>query len=195
MAKVVFLGPDEGRQLVLGTNTMIFKAVTSDTGGRFSVMEGRIAAHGPPPPVHVHDQLDHAIYVLEGRVVFTVEQRQLTAPAGSFILLPHGIAHTFANPSDAVARFVEVDAPAGFERYFERLAEAVPAGSQIDPATMVALQTEHDTHPPHPRPAIAPGADQGRQASPATITTIPSGGLVGCRRWQLRSCVPVLGVG
>jgi quercetin dioxygenase-like cupin family protein len=150
MAKVVFLGPGEGRQLVLGTNTVTFKAVTDDTEGRFSVMESRIDAHGPHPPVHVHDQLDHAIYVLEGTVVLTVEQPQLTAPAGSFALIPHGTAHTFANPSDTVARFVEVDAPAGFERYFERLAEAVPAGGQIDPATMAALQAEHDTHPPRP---------------------------------------------
>ena len=113
-------------------------------------MEHRLAAHSDGPPAHVHDQLDHAIYVLEGTVVLTVEQRQLTAPAGSFVLVPHGIAHTFANPSDTVAWFVEVDAPAGFERYFERLAEAVPAGSQIDPAIMAALQAEHDTHPPHP---------------------------------------------
>jgi mannose-6-phosphate isomerase-like protein (cupin superfamily) len=148
MAKVVFLGPGEGRLLVIGPNTTALKAVTDDTEGRFSVIEGQLDAHFPGPPVRVHDQLDHAIYVLEGRVVFTVEQRQLTAPAGSFALLPHGIAHTFANPSDAMARFVEVDAPAGFERYFERLAEAVPAGSQIDPATMAALQAEHDTHPP-----------------------------------------------
>jgi hypothetical protein len=34
---------------------MTFKAVTGDTEGRFSVMEGRLAAHGPHPPVHVHD--------------------------------------------------------------------------------------------------------------------------------------------
>jgi quercetin dioxygenase-like cupin family protein len=148
MAKVVFLGPGEGRQLVIGTNTVTLKAVTGDTEGRFSVMEHRLAAHGPSPPAHVHDQLDHAIYVLQGTVVFTVEQRQLTAPAGSFALIPHGIAHTFANPSDTVARFVEVDAPAGFERYFERLAKAFPAGSQVDPATMVAIQAGHDTHPP-----------------------------------------------
>jgi quercetin dioxygenase-like cupin family protein len=148
MAKVVFLGPGEGRQLVLGTSTVTLKAVTDDTEGRFSVMEHRLAAHGPHPPPHVHDQLDHAIYVLEGTVVFTVEQRQLSAPAGSFILIPHGITHTFANPSDAAARFVEVDAPAGFERYFERLAAASPAGSQLDPATMAAIQAEHDTHPP-----------------------------------------------
>jgi hypothetical protein len=47
-----------------------------------------------------------------------------------------------------VARFVEVDPPAGFERYFERLATAFPAGSQLDPATMAAIQAEHDTHPP-----------------------------------------------
>ena len=148
MAKVVFLGPGEGRLLVVGPNTTTLKAVTDDTEGRFSVMEHRLDPHFPGPSVHVHDQLDHAMYVLEGTVVFTVEQRQLTAPAGGFILIPHGTAHTFANPSDAVARFVEVDAPAGFERYFERLAEAVPAGGQIDPATMVALQAEHDTHPP-----------------------------------------------
>ena len=150
MAKVVFLGPGEGRQLILGTNTATLKAVTGDTEGRFSVMEHRLAAHGSSPPVHVPDQLDHAIYVVEGTVVFTVEGRQLAAPADSFALIPHGVAHTFANPSDAVARFVEVDAPAGFERYFERLAEAVPSGRQIDPATMAALQAEHDTHPPHP---------------------------------------------
>jgi quercetin dioxygenase-like cupin family protein len=149
MAKVVYLGPGEGRQLVLGTNTATLKAVTDDTGGRFSVMEHRLAAHGPHPPVHVHDQLDYAIYILEGTVVLTVEQRQLTAPAGSFALVPYGIAHSFANPSDTVARLVEVDAPAGFERYFERLAEAFPAGGQIDPAIMATLQAEHDTHPPH----------------------------------------------
>jgi quercetin dioxygenase-like cupin family protein len=150
MAKVIYLGPGEGRQLVLGTNLATLKAVTGDTGGRFSVMEHRLAAHGPHPPVHVDDQLDHAIYVLEGTVVLTVEQRQLTAPAGSFILIAHGTAHTFANPSDTAARLVEVDAPAGFERYFERLADASPAGRQLDPATMAALQAEHDTHPPHP---------------------------------------------
>jgi hypothetical protein len=76
------------------------------------------------------------------------EFRHPQAPAGSFLLIPHGIAHTFSNPSNTVARLVEVDAPAGFERYCERLAEAVPAGSQVAPATMAAIQAEHDTHPP-----------------------------------------------
>jgi quercetin dioxygenase-like cupin family protein len=118
MAKAVFLGPGEGRQLLLGTNTVTFKAVTGDTEGRFSVMEHRLAAHGPHPPMHVHDQLDHAIYVLEGTVVFTVEQRQLTAPAGSFALIPHGTAHTFAG-TVALSRKASAD-PSQVEAFLIR---------------------------------------------------------------------------
>jgi mannose-6-phosphate isomerase-like protein (cupin superfamily) len=148
MANVVFLGPGEGRQLVIGTGATTLKAVGTDTEGRFSVVEHRLEANFPGPPVHVHDHLDHAWYVVEGTVVFTVEEQLLTAPAGSFAFVPRGVAHAFANPSGGVVRFVEVDAPAGFERYFERLAEAFPAGSQLDPATVAAIQAEHDTHPP-----------------------------------------------
>jgi hypothetical protein len=81
--------------------------------------------------------------------VLAVEGRVLAAPAGSFAFVPRGVAHAFANPSGGVARFVELDAPAGFGRYVERLAEAFPAGSQLDPATVAAVQAEHDTHPPH----------------------------------------------
>jgi mannose-6-phosphate isomerase-like protein (cupin superfamily) len=148
MAKVVFLGPGEGRQLGIGTSATTLKAVTGDTEGRFSVVEHRLDANFPGPPAHVHDHLDHAWYVVEGTVVFTVEQRPLTAPAGSFAFVPRGVAHAFANPSGGEVRFVELDAPAGFERYFERLAEAFPAGSQFDPAVAAAIQAEHDTHPP-----------------------------------------------
>jgi hypothetical protein len=45
-------------------STDALKAVTGDTGGRFSVMEHRLDARGPSPPTHVHDQLDHAVYVV-----------------------------------------------------------------------------------------------------------------------------------
>jgi mannose-6-phosphate isomerase-like protein (cupin superfamily) len=148
MAKMVFLGPGEGRQLRIGTSATTLKAVGTDTEGRFSVVEHRLDANFPGPPAHVHDHLDHAWYVVEGTVVVTVEERPLTAPAGSFAVVPRGVGHAFANPSGGEVRFVELDAPAGFERYVERLAEAFPAGSQFDPAVAAAIQAEHDTHPP-----------------------------------------------
>jgi hypothetical protein len=52
----------------------------------------------------------------------------------------------FANPSDTAARLLELDAPAGFEPYSERLAEAAPAGSQLDPAVMLDIGC-HDGRP------------------------------------------------
>src|ERR671936_301735 len=111
MASVVFLGPGEGRELVIGTSATTLKAVADDTEGRFSVVEHQLSAHFPGPPAHVHDHLDHAWYVVEGTVVFTVEERVLSAPAGSFAFVPRGVAHAFANPGGEVVRFVELDAP------------------------------------------------------------------------------------
>ena len=34
---------------------------------------------------------------------------------GTFVLVPPGISHTFANRTDHVARFINVHAPAGFD--------------------------------------------------------------------------------
>jgi mannose-6-phosphate isomerase-like protein (cupin superfamily) len=180
MARVVFLGPGEGRQLLVGTNMVTLKAVTGDTEGRFSVMEHRLDAYGPSPSLHVHEQLDHAVYVLEGTVVFTVAQRQLTAPAGSFVLIPHGIAHTFANPSDAVARFVEVDTPPasnGTLSVWPR--RFLPAARSILPPWWPSRpSTTPIRRPPDP---LSPRAGQVRQAIAGNDHHHhPSGGLVGC---------------
>jgi hypothetical protein len=162
MAKVVFLGPGEGRQLVLGTNTVTLKAVTDDTEGRFSVMEHRLAAHGPSPPPHVHDQLDHAIYVLEGTVVLTVEHRQLTAPAGSFALLPHGIAipsPTPATPWPGLSRWTPPPASSGTLSAWPR--RSLPAANSTRPPWRLSRPSTTPTHPPDP---LSPQSSSGRQS-------------------------------
>jgi mannose-6-phosphate isomerase-like protein (cupin superfamily) len=163
MAKVVFLGPGEGRLLVVGPNTTTLKAVTDDTEGRFSVIEGQLDAHFPGPPVHVHDQLDHAIYVLEGRVVLTVEQRQLTAPAGSFALIPHGIAHTFANPATPWRGLWRwTPPPASNGTLSAWLRPLLPAASSTRPPWRPSRPSTTPTRrPPDP---LSPRAGQVRQA-------------------------------
>jgi mannose-6-phosphate isomerase-like protein (cupin superfamily) len=67
---------------------------------------------GPDP--HIHRQHADAWYVLEGELTFGLgpggeELRQ--APAGSFVLVPAGVIHTFRNDGDATARFLNVHAP------------------------------------------------------------------------------------
>ena len=64
--------------------------------------------------------------MLEGELVFQVEDAVIVKRAGEFAFAPRNVAHTFANHSDAPARYLLVITPAGFERYFARMARGRP---------------------------------------------------------------------
>jgi quercetin dioxygenase-like cupin family protein len=76
---------------------------------------------GGRPPLHHHD-FDEAFYVLEGELTFQLGDEVFTRGAGELAFAPRGVAHTYANLSGAPARAVLVITPAGFERYFARMA-------------------------------------------------------------------------
>ena len=74
---------------------------------------------GDGPPIHQHADEDDAFYVLEGDLTFIVEDAEVVAGAGTFVLVPPGVRHTFANRTETVTRFVNVHAPAGFDLRLE----------------------------------------------------------------------------
>lgn len=92
-----------------------FLARTSDTE-RFNLAIVTIEPRRAGPGPHAHDAEDDSFYMLEGELVFTVDGEDVTVGPGTFLLVPPGVAHTFANHSDEPARFVNVHAPAGFDR-------------------------------------------------------------------------------
>ncbi|HEY3187842.1 MAG TPA: cupin domain-containing protein [Solirubrobacteraceae bacterium] len=94
---------------------------SEQSDGHVSVIESRPSAGFEGPPLHVHD-FDEAFYVLEGEMTFQVEDAILTAGPGELAFAPRGVPHTLANLSGAPARYVIVCTPAGFERYFARIA-------------------------------------------------------------------------
>ena len=69
---------------------------------------------GPAP--HVHDAEDDLFYVLDGELTFDVGHGEVAAPAGTFVLVPPGVTHTFLNPLDRPTRVLNIHAPAGFDR-------------------------------------------------------------------------------
>jgi mannose-6-phosphate isomerase-like protein (cupin superfamily) len=91
-----------------------FMARSEDTP-RFNLAVITIQPHRDGPPGHAHAAEDDSFYMLEGELVFTVEDEEVVAGPGTFVLVPPGLQHTFANRGDAVARFVNVHAPAGFD--------------------------------------------------------------------------------
>jgi len=94
---------------------------SEQSNGEVAMISSGVPAGFPGPPLHTHD-FDEAFYVLEGELTFEVAGERATAGAGELAFAPRGIPHTYANLSGGAARFVLVCTPAGFERYFARMA-------------------------------------------------------------------------
>ena len=71
------------------------------------------------PPVHQHAAEDDSFYMLDGELTFIVDDAEVVAGPGTFVLVPPEVPHTFANRGDKPARFMNVHAPAGFDLRLE----------------------------------------------------------------------------
>jgi quercetin dioxygenase-like cupin family protein len=76
---------------------------------------------GGRPPLHRHD-FDETFYILEGELTFQLGDDIFVRRAGELAFAPRGAPHTYANLSGAPVRALLVITPAGFERYFARIA-------------------------------------------------------------------------
>jgi quercetin dioxygenase-like cupin family protein len=120
------------------------------TGGRFALWEG-VLPRGAAPPLHTHPQ-DETFYVLEGRVVVWVGEREETSSceAGAAIFVPGGVPHAFRVDSDT-ARMLFLSTPAGIEQFVHALAEPAawpwlqspPDGPRVPPDRLAAVEREH----------------------------------------------------
>jgi mannose-6-phosphate isomerase-like protein (cupin superfamily) len=112
--KAVVVRPGKGHHV----GNVEFLARSADTPRfNFAVITVQPGADGPPG--HTHTDEDDSFYLLDGELTFTVEGEELVAGPGTFVLVPPGVHHTFANRGDVVARFVNVHAPAGFDLRLE----------------------------------------------------------------------------
>jgi quercetin dioxygenase-like cupin family protein len=94
---------------------------SEQTDGALSVVELSSSPGFAGPPLHRHD-FDETFYVTEGELIFQLGDEVFTRRAGEVAFAPRNVAHTYANHSDAPARALLVCTPAGFERYFARMA-------------------------------------------------------------------------
>jgi len=122
MADYSVLPPAGGEQLDVRGSTLLFKAVAATTGGAFSLHERHVPAGGRRPPPHVHPDRTEAFWVLDGEAEFDLDGELTRATAGSFVLVPGGVAHTFGAPAERAARVLVLHAPA-LDDYFRELAE------------------------------------------------------------------------
>ena len=119
----LFVGPNDGTVLMnpIG-GRMVIKASAQDTGG-YSLHENILPAGSPGPFPHIHRQHEEAFYVLEGELTMRVGSRTITAPPGSFVVVPRGVVHQPSNPGTQPTRVLLIFSPAGMDGFFAEAAE------------------------------------------------------------------------
>lgn len=123
------------KTLVGGKSPNNIKISLKDTGGNLSVFE-YIGNEKGGPPLHVHPNQDEIFYVVDGRYLFQVGDKQFHLNAGDTIFLPRELPHTFAQLSDT-GKMLFFFQPAGkMEDFFRAIGELKSAptpeqGAQI----------------------------------------------------------------
>ena len=107
---VKMVRPGEG----LFVGNVEFLALSEDTP-RFNAAIVTIAPHRHGPPSHVHRTEDDAFFILDDEMTFLLGEEETVAGAGTFVLVPPGVEHTFENRTGSPVRMLNVHAPAGFD--------------------------------------------------------------------------------
>jgi mannose-6-phosphate isomerase-like protein (cupin superfamily) len=142
----VVLGPGEGVDVSRRNGRdSVLKVTGKDTAGHLGIAEVAHPPGVPGPPLHIHPNTEEAFYVLAGQLRVRAGEHEYALGAGGFILVPRGLAHTFATAGQEPARFRTVHSPAGFEQFLIDVADAErQLGHELGPAELLPLASRQD---------------------------------------------------
>lgn len=142
---VIVLKPGEGRAISLGAIQMVIQEDGTHTRETLGVAEFTVPAHAPTPPPHIHHAHEEVFYVLEGVLDFVAGAETVRASAGTFVMVPIGSLHTFSNPTDQPARFLNTFTPPRYIRYFEEMSQLLQEGVAPNSPQLTELMARYDT--------------------------------------------------
>jgi quercetin dioxygenase-like cupin family protein len=122
---------DEGERFwFAGGGVFTMKATSAETGGSFAMWEDHVV-RGKTTPLHVHPDLDEAIYMLEGEILVHVDGEEHRVGEGGLFVAPRGVPHAFLVTSET-ARLLAVMTPGAGESFYRSVSE--PVTSEADAA-------------------------------------------------------------
>jgi mannose-6-phosphate isomerase-like protein (cupin superfamily) len=137
------LGPGEGHGFDIGTMRLTVKEAGERTAGQLVIVEIVVPAGSGSPPPHIHRRGGESWYVLEGELdVLAGSERGRYGP-GSFVMVPAGTPHQFANPGSGPVRFLTTMSPYQLQ-FLQAVAQIWTAGPP-DPAALVEVMARYDT--------------------------------------------------
>jgi quercetin dioxygenase-like cupin family protein len=147
MVAVSIVGPGEGELFTNGAAQIRILEDGSNTDHRLGIGEIVLPPHTAGPPQHRHAQHDEGFYVLTGIVRFTVGSDNHDVGAGTWVTIPPGAPHTFANPGDDPAVMLTTFTPDLYVHYFRDIKALVESGRPMTRETMAPIWKNYATEP------------------------------------------------
>jgi len=152
--------PDEGEKIWLLGGLYTFKAMGGENRNAYTLVEVK-GREGLAAPMHLHENEEEGFYVVDGRVTFFLDGKEVDAAQGSWAFVPRGVKHSFrVDSSTATLLLLISPGAAGHEGLFREMGE--PAGSHTipeppadppDPSMLAEIATRHGTSIVGPPPA------------------------------------------
>jgi quercetin dioxygenase-like cupin family protein len=124
MAETIVRNEDDGERMwFLGGGLHTWKALSEETDNSMLVFEDHLE-RGKVTPMHLHADVDEALYIIEGEILLNVEGTEHVVGAGGFTFAPRGCAHAFLVTSER-ARLLCIQTPGTGQAFYRNASEPV----------------------------------------------------------------------
>jgi quercetin dioxygenase-like cupin family protein len=113
------------------------------SGTATGMFELTVAPGARVPPAHSHSANEEIVYVLEGKLRYSVGDETRDLGPGDRMHTPRGVTHAFSNPHGETAKALIMLTPDIGAQYFRDIAEIAGAPGGPDPARMAAMMTKY----------------------------------------------------
>jgi mannose-6-phosphate isomerase-like protein (cupin superfamily) len=140
------VGPNDGEQAGGGPIKVRIIEDGSHTSHRLGLIEVDVPPGPAMPPQHIHREHDEVFIVTRGKLRFTSGEDNVDVEAGACVTVPAGSPHTFSNPFNEPARFINTLTPDLYVQYFRDLG-TLPVDEQglLSPADIGRTMAKYAT--------------------------------------------------
>ncbi len=130
MSEPISYEPAQGRDYLVWGDRYSFKTTSAESGGAHALFEMTVNPGSGTPP-HIHHAEDEMFYVLEGELSLWCGDSKSVGRPGSFVAVPKGTVHRWANESSGPAKSLVFLVPGGFDEFLMRIGEPITRADQV----------------------------------------------------------------
>lgn len=123
--------------------SVVVRASGDVSGGRYDILELTVPPGPGITPMHIHHEMDEAMYVLEGEVTVQLEDDRHMLTPGSYVRAPRGMPHTYRNSGGTPARVLFINTPGDNWQYLEETAKHGPVEDESDIERILPVLSSH----------------------------------------------------